>query len=50
MVRGGYIFVHDVNNDSYKGAAKAVNQFAIEQQISFLPLPDACGSAVLIKD
>ena len=50
MVRGGYIFVHDVNNDSYKGAAKAVNQFAIEQQISFLPLPDACGSAVLIKN
>ena len=50
MVRGGYIFVHDVNNNSYKGAAKAVNQFAIEQQISFLPLPDACGSAVLIKN
>ena len=50
MVRGGYIFVHDVNNDSYKGAAKAVNQFAIEQQISFLPLPDACGSAVLIMN
>ena len=50
MVRGGCIFVHDVNNNSYKGAAKAVNQFAIEQQISFLPLPDACGSAVLIKN
>lgn len=50
MVSGGYIFVHDVNNDSYKGAAKAVNQFCEEQHISFLPLPDSCGSAVFIKN
>lgn len=50
MVHGGYIFVHDVNNDSYKGAAKAVNQFASEQQISFLPIPDACGSVIFIKN
>lgn len=49
MVKGGYIFVHDVNNDSYKGALKAVEQFSLEQNIHFLPLPDSCGTAVFIK-
>ncbi len=50
MVKGGYIFVHDVNNDAYKGARKAVEQFSTEQNISFLPLPDACGSVAFIKN
>jgi O-methyltransferase len=50
MIKGGYIFVHDVNNDSYKGAAKAVEQFSKEHGISFLPIPDSCGSAVFIKN
>jgi O-methyltransferase len=50
MVKGGYIFVHDVNNDSYKGAAKAVEQFSAEQGITFLPIPDSCGSVVFIKN
>ncbi len=50
MAKGGYIFVHDVNNDSYKGAAKAVDQFSKEQGISFLPIPDSCGSVVFIKN
>ncbi|MGN6532061.1 MAG: TylF/MycF/NovP-related O-methyltransferase [Ginsengibacter sp.] len=50
MVKGGYIFVHDVNNDSYKGAAKAVERFSSEQGISFLPIPDSCGSVVFIKN
>jgi O-methyltransferase len=50
MEKGGYIFVHDVNNDAYKGAAKAVEQFSAEQNIPFLPLPDSCGSVVFIKN
>jgi O-methyltransferase len=50
MEKGGYIFVHDVNNDCYKGAAKAVEQFSEEQQISFIPIPDSCGSVVFIKN
>ena len=50
MQKGGYIFVHDVNNDSYKGAAKAVEQFSEEQQITFVPIPDSCGSVVFIKN
>ena len=50
MIKGGYIFVHDVNNDAYQGAAKAVNEFSSENGISFLPIPDSCGSAVFIKN
>lgn len=50
MQKGGYIFVHDVNNDSYKGAAKAVEQFSKEQEVSFVPIPDSCGSVIFIKN
>jgi len=49
MEKGGYIFVHDVNNDSYKGAAKAVEQFSSEQNLSFVPIPDSCGSVIFVK-
>lgn len=49
LVQGGYIFVHDFNNDSYKGARKAVEDFCSEQRINFLPLPDSGGSAVIMK-
>ncbi|MFT3932969.1 MAG: TylF/MycF/NovP-related O-methyltransferase [Chitinophagaceae bacterium] len=49
LVKGGYIFIHDFNNDEYKGARKAVEQFCTEQQISFVPMPDAGGSAIISK-
>lgn len=49
LVHGGYIFIHDFNNDSYKGSRKAVEQFCSEQNINFVPLPDAGGSAVICK-
>jgi O-methyltransferase len=49
LARGGYIFIHDFNNDLYKGARKAVEQFCTEQNISFVPLPDAGGSAIIAK-
>lgn len=49
LARGGYIFVHDYNNDEYKGAKAAVRQFCREQGVGFFPLPDACGSAVITK-
>lgn len=49
LVRGGYIFIHDFNNDGYKGSRKAVEQFCLEQNINFVPLPDAGGSAVICK-
>jgi O-methyltransferase len=49
LVSGGYIFVHDFNNDNYKGARKAVEEFCLANQINYLPLPDSGGSAVIIK-
>ena len=49
LVRGGYIFIHDFNNDGYKGARQAVEQFCKEQNINFLPVPDLGGSAIIMK-
>jgi O-methyltransferase len=49
LVRGGYIFIHDFNNDEYKGARQAVEQFCKEQQIGYVPVPDSGGSAIIAK-
>ena len=49
LVKGGYIFIHDFNNDNYKGARKAVERFCDEQQINFTPVPDSGGTAVITK-
>jgi len=49
LVKGGYLFVHDFNNDNYKGVRKAVEQFCAEQGISFVPIPDFGGSVVIAK-
>jgi O-methyltransferase len=49
LVNGGYIFIHDFNNENYKGARKAVEQFCSEQNHPYFPLPDSGGSAVIMK-
>jgi len=49
LVYGGYIFVHDFNNEGYKGARKAVEDFCKEQNINYVPLPDSGGTAVIVK-
>lgn len=49
LKKGGCIFVHDYNNDFYKGAKEAVKIFCAENNITFLPLPDTAGTAVLVK-
>jgi O-methyltransferase len=49
LVKGGYLLIHDFNNDSYKGARKAVEQFCSEQAVNFVPLPDSGGSAIISK-
>ncbi|HEY8733951.1 MAG TPA: methyltransferase, partial [Puia sp.] len=49
LVSGGYIFVHDFNNDSYRGARQAVENFCSEQKVNYLPLPDLGGSAIIMK-
>jgi O-methyltransferase len=46
---GGYIFVHDFNNEEYKGARQAVMQYCQEQGISYTPIADGGGTAVLSK-
>lgn len=49
LVPGGYIFIHDFNNDNYPGTRKAVLKFCEEKNISFVPIPDSAGSAIICK-
>ncbi len=49
LKKGGYIFIHDYNNDGYKGAKQAVKNFCSENNLPYLPLPDSGGSVVLMK-
>lgn len=49
MVKGGYIFVHDFNNDGYKGARKGVEDFCSENNVGYVPIPDLGGSVVIVK-
>ncbi|WP_240432912.1 TylF/MycF/NovP-related O-methyltransferase [Taibaiella koreensis] len=46
---GGYIMVHDFNNEGYKGVRDAVIRFCTEQKIGYTPLPDKAGSVVIAK-
>jgi len=46
---GGYILVHDYNNDNYKGSKKAVREFCAKNNISYMPIPDSGGSAIITK-
>lgn len=49
LSRGGYVFIHDYNNDDWIGAKKAVHDFCGQNQITFTPLPDAHGTAIISK-
>lgn len=49
LEKGGYIFIHDFNNDAYKGVRKAIEQFCSEENIGFVPIPDSGGSAIISK-
>jgi len=49
LAKGGYIFIHDFNNDAYKGARKAVEEFCNKENIGFVPIPDSGGSAIISK-
>ena len=49
LEQGGYIFVHDYNGDVYDGAKTAVQRFASEFNVSYVPLSDLCGSVVFSK-
>jgi len=47
--KGGYIFVHDFNNDEYLGARDAVRQFSKEMSIGYTLIADAGGTAIITK-
>lgn len=49
LAKGGYIFIHDFNNDNYPGTRKAVEKFCEEKNISFVPIPDSAGTAIICK-
>jgi O-methyltransferase len=51
LQQGGYIFVHDYNNDYYSGAKDAVKKFINEHgnTIPYFPLCDAYGTLVVMK-
>lgn len=49
LSKGGYIFIHDYNNAAYIGAKNAVATYCKENNISFIPIPDSGGTAVISK-
>lgn len=49
LVRGGYIFVHDYNEDGYPGAKDAILKYCSENGIPYVPIPDASGSVIIAK-
>lgn len=49
LSKGGYIFVHDFNNEEYKGAREAVLRFCTENNIGYTPIADIGGTAIITK-
>lgn len=46
---GGYLFIHDYNNRKFRGVRAAMQEFFARGEISFFPLPDPGGTAVITK-
>lgn len=46
---GGFIFVHDYNNQHYQGVRRAVHEFCAQEGCGFVPIPDSCGTAIIAK-
>ena len=49
LENGGYIFIHDFNNEHYKGAKQAVLKFCKENGVGYTPVPDSGGTAIITK-
>ena len=49
LEKGGYIFVHDFNNDGYNGVRKAVVDFCFQNRIGYVPVPDSGGTVIITK-
>ncbi|MEK7536878.1 MAG: TylF/MycF/NovP-related O-methyltransferase [Patescibacteria group bacterium] len=50
LSKGGYIFVHDYNNDHWEGVKKAVDEFLTENKLSGIPIPDSHGTIIISKN
>ena len=46
---GGYIMVHDFNNIAFEECKRAVHEFCIENNVTYVPIPDISGSVVITK-
>lgn len=49
LSRGGYIFLHDYNNELDEGVKQAVLEFCEKNDVGFVPLCDPCGTAIIVK-
>lgn len=49
LSKGGYIMVHDYHNLSYTETKDAVMDFCEENQVAYVPIPDAGGTVVIVK-
>jgi O-methyltransferase len=49
LSNGGYIFVHDYNDNNYTEVKTAVNKYCTENQLNIFPLSDISGSAIIVK-
>jgi len=46
---GGYIMLHDYNNKGYNGVKQALRKFSLEKNVSYFPICDAWGTAIIMK-
>jgi O-methyltransferase len=49
LSKGGFIFIHDYNNNEYTGAKVAVRKYCEENELSFFPMSDNWGSVAITK-
>lgn len=50
MVNGGYIMIHDYNDDELFGVKKALRDFKqLEPALKYIPITDSFGSVIIIK-
>jgi O-methyltransferase len=49
LEKGGYIFVHDFNNEEYKGSRQSVLKFCSDNNIGYIPIPDSGGTVIITK-
>lgn len=49
LVKGGYILVHDYNSGAFSGVNQAVQEYCDSRDISYVPIPDMCGTIIIAK-